>query len=254
MGLNPQVDSPENNKDILITETEKLNLEINGKTKKPINKDLPNFSKGEEIFNAVTHIVGASFGIIALVVGVVIAALYSNAWGITSMVIYGVSMILLYVMSSIYHFLRKNKAKKVFRIFDHCTIYLLIAGTYTPFCLVALRNSGAWGYTIFGIVWGFAILGIIANAINMYSKPIIIFSQISYLAMGWCCIVAIVPLLKVLSVPGFILLLLGGVMYTIGAVFYLFGHKAKYIHSVWHLFVLAGSTLHFFSILFYVIL
>lgn len=170
------------------------------------------------------------------------------------MVIYGVSMILLYVMSSIYHFLHRNRAKKVFRIFDHCTIYLLIAGTYTPFCLVSLRESGAWGFALFGIVWGVSILGIVLNAVNMYAKPIIIFSQISYLALGWCCVLAIVPLLKVLSTTGFILLLLGGIMYTIGAVFYGFGHKAKYIHSVWHLFVLAGSLFHFFSILFYVIL
>ena len=128
--------------------------------KKTYNKDLPDYTKGEEIFNAVSHIVGGGFGVIALALGVVMACIHSNAYGIVSMAIYGASMILLYTMSAIYHFLRRNRAKKVFRIFDHCTIFLLIAGTYTPFCLVTLREAGAWGWSLFGIVWFFAILGI----------------------------------------------------------------------------------------------
>lgn len=222
--------------------------------KSSYSKELPNYTKGEEIFNAVSHIVGGGFGIIALIVGLIIASLHSNVYGIVSMAIYGVSMILLYTMSAIYHFLRKNKAKKVFRIFDHCTIFLLIAGTYTPYCLVTLREAGGWGWTIFGIVWMCAILGIVFNAINMHKPIIKILSMICYLAMGWCVVIAIGPLLENLSKPGFIWLLLGGIMYTIGVVFYALGSKKKYIHSVWHLFCLAGTILQFISILFYVLM
>ena len=217
------------------------------------SKELPNYTKGEEIFNAVSHIVGGAFGIVALVVGVVFASLYSNAYGVVSMAIYGGSMILLYTMSSIYHFLRKNKAKKVFRIFDHCTIFLLIAGTYTPFCLVTLREAGAWGWSLFGIVWCFAILGIVFNAINMHKPIIKVLSMICYLVMGWCVVIAIGPLLDNLSKMGFVWLLVGGLMYTVGAIFYLIGSKKKYIHSVWHLFCLAGTFFQFISILLYVI-
>lgn len=218
------------------------------------SKELPTYTKGEEIFNAVSHIVGGAFGIVALVLGVVFASIHSDAYGVVSMSIYGASLILLYTMSAIYHFLRKNKAKKVFRIFDHCTIFLLIAGTYTPFCLVTLREESYIGWLIFSLIWLFAILGIIANAINMHNPIIKTLSMICYIAMGWCIIFAIQPLLDNLAWPGFLLLLLGGISYTVGAIFYGFGKKAKYIHSVWHLFVLLGSILHFFSVLFYVII
>ena len=223
-------------------------------TKITYSKELPNYTKGEEIFNAVSHIVGGAFGVAALVVGLVVACIHSNAYGVVSMALYGSSMILLYTMSAIYHFLRRNKAKKVFRIFDHCTIYLLIAGTYTPYCLVTLREAAGWGWSLFGVVWGFAILGIIFNAINMHKPIIKILSMICYLAMGWCVVVAIGPLLDNLPLAGFIWLLIGGIMYTIGAVFYLLGHKKKYIHSVWHLFCLAGTIPQFISILFYVLM
>lgn len=221
---------------------------------KVYSKDLPNYTKGEELFNAISHIVGGAFGVVALVVGLVIACIYSSTYGVVSMAIYGSSMILLYTMSAIYHFLRKNKAKKLFRVFDHCTIYLLIAGTYTPYCLVTLRNSGYWGWSIFFIVWFFAILGIIFNAINMHKPIIKVLSMICYIAMGWCIIVAICPLLDNLEMAGFLWLLAGGVMYTIGAVFYLFGSKKKYIHSVWHLFCVVGTVLQFVSILLYVLM
>ena len=216
------------------------------------SKDLPNYTKGEEIFNAVSHIVGGAFGIVALVVGVIFACLYSDAYAIVSMAIYGSSMILLYTMSAIYHFLRRNKAKKLFRIFDHCTIFLLIAGTYTPFCLVTLR--GAWGWSIFGVVWALAILGIVFNAINMHKPLIKTLSMICYLCMGWCVVVAIKPLLENLDKAGFIWLLIGGLMYTLGAIFYLAGSKKKYIHSVWHLFCLLGTFFQFMSILLYVVM
>lgn len=218
------------------------------------SKELPDYTKGEEVFNAVSHIVGGAFGIFALVIGVIVACIHSNAYGVVSMSIYGSSMILLYTMSAIYHFLRRNKAKKIFRIFDHCTIFLLIAGTYTPYCLVTLREAGGWGWSIFGVVWGCAALGIVFNAINMHKPIIKVLSMICYLAMGWCVIIALGPLLDNLPKPGFVWLLMGGIMYTIGAVFYMLGRKKKYIHSVWHLFCLAGTILQFISILLYVVM
>lgn len=221
---------------------------------KKTNKDLPDFSKGEEIFSAVTHIVGGGLGVVALVLGIVFASIYNDAYCVVSVIIYGLSLVILYTMSSIYHFLRKNKAKKVFRILDHCTIFLLIAGSYTPFCLVTLRNSGAWGWTLFGIIWGFAVLGVVGNAINMHNIVIKILSQICYIVMGWCVLLALGPLMENIELGGFILLLLGGIAYTIGAIFFAFGSKYKWIHSIWHLFVLLGSILHFFAIFFYVVL
>lgn len=221
---------------------------------KKTNKDLPDFSKGEEIFSAVTHIVGGGLGVVALVLGIVFASIYNDAYCVVSVIIYGLSLVILYTMSSIYHFLRKNRAKKVFRILDHCTIFLLIAGSYTPFCLVTLRNSGAWGWTLFGIIWGFAVLGVVGNAINMHNIVIKILSQICYIVMGWCILLALGPLMENIELGGFILLLLGGIAYSIGAIFFAFGSKYKWIHSIWHLFVLLGSILHFFAIFFYVVL
>lgn len=218
------------------------------------NKDnsLPKYTKGEEIFNAVTHIVGGGFGIIFLVIGVVFAHLYSTAAGIASMYIYGICMIITYTMSSVYHFLRRNRAKKVFRIFDHCSIFLLIAGTYTPYCLVTLANEPAWGYSLFSVVWALSILGIVLNAVNMHKWKVL--SMVLYFALGWCVIFAAVPLFKHLSLNGFWWLLAGGLAYTIGGIFFAFGRKVKYMHSIWHLFILAGSIFQFVSILFYVIL
>lgn len=218
------------------------------------SKELPIYTKGEEIFNAVSHIVGGGFGIVALVLGIVFANLHSDIYGIASMIVFGIALIILYTMSAIYHFLRPNRAKKVFRIFDHCSIFLLIAGTYTPFCLITLREVSSVGWILFAIVWGLTVLGIVGNAINMHHPIIKVLSMICYLGMGWCVIFAIKPLLSNLEWPGFLLLLLGGISYTIGAIFYGFGKKAKYIHSIWHLFVLVGSILHYFSVLLYVII
>lgn len=222
------------------------------KEKKEYDTSLPVYTKGEEIFNAVTHIVGGAFGIIFLIVGVIYAHWHCDRVGIFSMYIYGFCMIITYTMSAIYHFLRPNRAKKVFRIFDHCSIYLLIAGTYTPLCLITLANAPAWGYTLFAIVWALSILGIVLNAVNMYKWKVL--SMILYIALGWCIILAIYPLLQNMQLAGFWWLLAGGLCYTVGAVFYGFGKKVKYIHSIWHLFVLFGSILQFVSILFYVVL
>lgn len=213
---------------------------------------LPTYTKGEEIFNMTSHIVGGALGVAATTLCIIFAAKHNNVYGIVSCSIYGFSMILLYTMSSIYHGLRPNKAKKVFQILDHCSIFFLIAGTYTPYCLVTLREyNTALGWTLFGIVWGMAVIGIILNSIDI--KKYKILSMICYLVMGWCILVRAPLLPKLLGLPGFILLLGGGVAYTIGAIFYGFGKKKKYIHSVFHMFILLGSVLQFFSILFYVV-
>ncbi len=221
---------------------------------KPVNKELPSYTKGEEIFNAVSHIVGGAFGIIALILGLVFTIQEGHdGWSILSVIIYGVSIILLYTMSSIYHFLRRNKAKRVFRIFDHCTIYLLIAGTYTPICVILLRHEW-WGILLLILVWVAAIVGITFNAINMHKTSIKVLSMILYIVMGWCVIFLIVPLLKIWYGPGFWFLLGGGISYTVGVIFYAFGKKAKYIHSIWHLFVFLGTVLQFIAILKYIIM
>ena len=152
-------------------------------------------------------------------------------------------------MSSIYHFLRINKAKKVFRILDHCTIFLLIAGSYTPYCLITLKNS-ILGIIILSIEWGIAILGIVGNAINMHNKYVKVLSQISYIIIGWIILIAINPLLQNLALNGLILLLAGGISYTIGVIFYALGKKVKYFHTIFHVFVVIGSLMHFLCILF----
>jgi hemolysin III len=220
--------------------------------KKQFDTSLPNFTKGEEIFSAVTHIVGGGFGVIFLFAGVICAHFHCDAVGIFSMYVYGICMIVTFVMSAIYHFLRRNRAKKVFRIFDHCSIFLLIAGTYTPICLIALSHCPAWGYSIFGVVWALSILGIVLNAVNMYRWKAL--SMVLYILLGWCIVVAFVPLIEALKLAGFLWLLAGGLCYTVGIVFFALGRKIKYIHSIWHLFVLFGSIFQFVSILFYVVL
>ena len=216
------------------------------------DRQLPSYTKGEEIFNMVSHIVGAAFAVAALTLCVVVAALYGNIWGVAAGAIYGGTMILLYTMSSLYHGLRPEMAKKVFQIIDHCSIYLLIAGTYTPITLCALRPAypvTAWA--IFGTVWGLAALGITLNAIDL--KGFRIFSMVCYLGMGWSIIFALKATLASLSPAGLWLLLAGGVAYTVGAVLYGLGKKRRYMHSVFHLFVLLGSIFHFLLIVIYVI-
>lgn len=217
------------------------------------DRELPDYTKGEEIFNMVSHIVGGAFAIAALVLCVIMAVLHSNAWGVVSGAIYGSFMIILYTMSSLYHGLRKGTAKKVFQVIDHCSIFLLIAGTYTPYTIGALRKFKpglAWG--IFGVIWAVAIIGIVLNAIDL--KKYKVFSMICYIAMGWCILIAIRPMIQYFHPNCLILLYAGGIPYTVGAVLYALGKKKKirYMHSIFHLFVLAGSILHFFSILLYI--
>ena len=217
------------------------------------DRKLPVYTKGEEIFNMTSHIVGGVLGIVALVLCVIFAAIHHNIYGVIASSIYGLTMILLYTMSSIYHGLKPNtKAKKVFQILDHCSIFLLIAGSYTPFALCTLREyNTALGWWIFGIIWGLAVLGIVLNSIDL--KQFKIFSMICYLIMGWCIIVRINVVIKSLGWTGFSLLLGGGIIYTIGAIFYGVGKKKKYMHSIFHLCIFAGSLLQFLCILLFVV-
>jgi hemolysin III len=216
-----------------------------------LNKiELHKYSLGEELINSISHGVGALLSIAALVVGIVFSVLYNDILCVVSVAIYGSTLVLLYTDSTIYHALRPNSGKKVFRVIDHCSIFFLIAGTYTPYTLVTLR--GPLGWTFFGIVWAIAVLGITLNAIDL--KRFSRFSMVCYLVMSWDIIFAIKPLLAHMAPGGLIFLLIGGVFYTVGAVLYLIGRRKKYIHSVWHFFVIAGSAMHYFSILFYVVL
>lgn len=216
---------------------------------------IPSYTLAEELINSITHGVGSLLGIAALVLCVVLSVLHGNVWAVVSSIIYGSALIILYTMSTIYHALRVNMAKRVFRVIDHCSIYLLIAGTYTPYTLVALRNETVWGLSLgwvfFGIVWGAAAIGITLNAVDL--KKFRIFSMISYIAMGWVIVMASAPLSRVIGSGGTGFLLGGGVVYTVGALFYAFGKKHRFMHSLFHIFVIAGSVLHFFSILLYVI-
>lgn len=214
---------------------------------------LPPYTKGEEIMNMVTHIVGGALGIVALVLCVIKAALYSNAYAVVSSSIFGFTMILLYTMSSIYHGLKPDiMAKRVFQIIDHCSIFLLIAGTYTPIALCSLREyNTALGWVIFGVIWGLTVIGVVLNSIDIKA-----FSKISmagYIIMGWCVIFTIKQVFDAIGVAGMTFLVLGGVAYTVGAVLYNIGKKKKYIHSIFHIFTVIASLLHFFCIFFYVI-
>lgn len=211
---------------------------------------LHTYTLAEELISAISHGVGAALAIAATAVALTLSAIYNNAWCVVSVAIYGAMLIVLFTMSTIYHGLRPNNGKKVFRVIDHCSIFLLIAGTYTPYTLVTLR--GPLGWVLFGVVWGAAALGIALTAVDLirFAK----FSMVCYLVMGWAVIFAIRPLFRGLSAGGITLLILGGVAYTLGAVLYGIGRHKKYFHSVWHFFVLAGSFLHYFSILLYVVL
>ena len=211
--------------------------------------EVPKYSLGEEIMSAITHGIGVLLSIAALVICVVFSARDGSVISVISSIIYGVTLIILYTMSTLYHSLAVNNAKRVFRIIDHCSIFLLIAGTYTPFTLVALEKP--LGYILFSIVWSVAILGIVLNSINLKKYKII--SIIAYLLLGWIIIFAYNPLKEAIDYSGVLLLIAGGIVYTVGACIYGFGKKIKYFHSIFHIFVLAGSILHFLSILLYVI-
>jgi len=210
---------------------------------------IPNYSLAEELVNSISHGLGVLLSIAALVLCVVVSVMHGNSVAVVASSIYGATLIILYTMSTLYHSLKVNNAKRVFQIIDHCSIYLLIAGTYTVYTLVALKGTVGW--TLFSIVWGATLIGIIINAVDI--KKFKVISMILYLAMGWVVIFAFKPLCESLPRNGLILLVAGGIVYTVGAIFYGLGRNKKFMHSVFHFFVLAGSILHFLSIILYVI-
>jgi hemolysin III len=207
-----------------------------------------NYSTGEEVANSITHGIGVLLSIAGLAVLVNFSTTRGDTWHIVSCSIYGATLILLYTASTLYHSVPVPRIKGLLRTIDHSAIYLLIAGTYTPFMLVNLR--GPWGWSLFGTIWGIAILGIILKTTSFGRLPGI--SLGFYLTMSWIIVIAIKPMLAVLDKGGLELLILGGLAYTAGVVFYVW-EKLPYSHAIWHLFVMAGSAFHFFSILFYVI-
>ncbi len=206
------------------------------------------YSIYEEIVNAVTHGIGTLLAAAALALLIVFASIYGDVWHIVSFSIYGTSLVILYLFSTLYHSFQNQRIKSVFKLLDHSAIYLLIAGTYTPYTLVTLR--GPVGWTIFGIVWGLAVVGIVFKA--FFVKRFKIISTLSYILMGWVIVIAYKPLVSSLSIQGVRLLVIGGLLYSAGAIFYLI-KKIPFCHAVFHLFVLGGSVCHFFSILFYVL-
>jgi hemolysin III len=200
-----------------------------------------------ERFNSITHLVGAVAAAAGMVALVVLAAQQGDVWRIVSFTVYGFTLLLLYTVSTLYHSLR-GRAKEIFRMLDHNSIYLLIAGTYTPFTLVTLR--GVWGWSLFGIIWGLAAFGIVLDSLS--KKGLRIIPVVIYLVMGWLCVIAIEPLLELLPENGFYWLLAGGIFYTAGILFYVLDEKVRHFHGIWHLFVLAGSISHYVTIFFYV--
>ncbi|QQR74146.1 MAG: hemolysin III family protein [Holophagales bacterium] len=209
---------------------------------------VPQFSVGEEIAHGVSHGVGIVLSIAGLVILVACAALRGNVWHVATSAVFGTTLILLYVASTLYHSVPILRAKRVLRVLDHSAIYLLIAGTYTPLTLVTLR--GPWGWTLFAIVWSSAVAGVIFKSVALGRARI--FSVVLYVLMGWCVVIAIKPLLAALAPGGVMLLFGGGLAYTLGLIFYGW-QSMRYHHFLWHLFVMLGSVLHYFAVLFYVI-
>ena len=213
---------------------------------------LPDYTKGEELMNTVTHIVGAVLGVTALVLCILQAASKGNVWGVVGASVYGASMIALYCVSSVYHGMKPGMGKKVMQVLDHCTIYFLIGGTYTPILLSSIRKvSPGWAWTLFGIVWGLAAMAATFTAIDLkkYSK----LSMVCYIGMGWSIVLAAKTALEAIPLPGLLWCLGGGISYTIGAVLYGLGKKRRFVHSIFHIFVVIGSIMQFFCIFFYVI-
>lgn len=218
---------------------------------KPIEYTIPSnkfYSLHEEIANSIIHGIGAGLSIAGLTILVVLGALYGNVWHIVSFSIYGSALILLYLASTLYHSFKKQKIKRVFRILDHAAIFVLIAGTYTPFMLVNLR--GPWGWSLLGIIWGLAIMGIIFKL--FFTERFERLSLLIYLLMGWLCLIAARQMLVEIPTGGLLWLISGGLLYTLGVLFYRW-KNLPYSHAIWHLFVLGGSICHYFSILFYVL-
>ena len=222
-------------------------VQTNQILKQPQKKGFLSFyTKGEEIFNAVSHIVGGAMGLAFWIVLAVLAV--PDAMALAGVSLFGFGVVVLYTMSALYHFLPDGRAKGVFRIFDHCTIYLLIAGTYSPFCLIALGGTTV-GWVVFAVQWACAIAGITMNAIAMNNKVVKGISMALYFVEGWMALVLFPLLLETMSLAAILFLLGGGIAYTAGIVFFALGRKVRWFHSVWHLFDLAGTALQFVSIL-----
>ncbi|HUN54922.1 MAG TPA: hemolysin III family protein [Smithella sp.] len=211
-------------------------------------KETAKYSFIEEIFNSITHGVGIVISIAALTVMIVFSSLYGSAIHIVSSIIFGVALILLYTASTLYHSFQKPRIKHTFKIMDHSCIYVLIAGTYTPFLLVTLR--GILGWSMFGLIWALTAIGVLFKIFFVHRFAI--FSTIAYIVMGWLIIFAIKPLMHALPGGGLTLLVCGGLAYTLGTIFYAW-EKLPFNHAIWHSFVLAGSACHFFAIMFYVV-
>ena len=212
---------------------------------KPHEEYVAEYTLGEEIANSISHGIGTLLSIAGLVVMVVLAVTHGDAWHVVSFSIFGATLIVLYLASTLYHSLPMPRVKQILKRLDHSAIFLLIAGTYTPFMLVSLR--GAWGWSIFGVVWGLALAGILLKiffSISKYEKA----SVGLYVFMGWLCVIAAKQFLANVPQVSLILLVFGGLSYTIGVVFYVWD-RLPYNHAVWHLFVLGGSIFHFFSVL-----
>lgn len=236
-----------NNKINKAAKKERIKEPVNSPKKKE-RISLHKYSLGEELISAISHGVGTMLAITALVLCIVRGA-HHGAINVVSGVIYGISLIILYTMSTLYHSFKPNRAKKVFRVFDHCSIFLLIAGSYTPFTLITLNGTNGW--IMFSVIWTCAITGIVFNSINLEKFDKISF--ILYLIMGWAVLFDIKSLIANLDPMGLKLLVIGGITYTIGAIVYLIGNKVKYMHSIWHFFVLGGSIFQFFCIFLYVL-
>ena len=222
------------------------------KRTKLADRQLPHYTRGEEIMNMVTHIVGGALGLLALMLCVIRAALHDNVCGIITSAIYGASMVTMFTISSVYHGLKPNLGKKVMQVIDHCTIYFLIAGTYTVIVLSAIRPLYPWlGWGLFLFEWVMAAFATTLTAIDL--KKYSVFSMLCYIGMGWAVIPFAGQTLEALTLPGFLLLLFGGIAYTIGSILYGLGKKRKWMHSIFHIFVVLGALLQFFAVLFYAI-
>ena len=223
------------------------------KRTKLADRKLPNYTKGEEIFNMVTHIVGGAFGIVLLILCIVRGATHSGVAGVLTGIVFGICMIVLYTMSAVYHGLSPRvKGKKVMQILDHCSVFLLIAGTYTPVTVCALAKADpvlAW--VIFGVVWGVSIIGIVLNSIDI--GKYMPFSMFCYIALGWCIILSLPQLMSVLPMMAIAMLFCGGISYTAGAIMFGLGIKKRYMHSVFHIMVVIGSVFHGLMVLIYVL-
>lgn len=215
-------------------------------TRRPAPENSNDTMDRHEAFNSISHLIGAAAALIGASVLVVFASIDGDARRIVSFSIYGFTLFLLYLFSTLYHGTR-GRARRVFKVLDHQAIYLLIAGTYTPFALATLRDATGWW--LFGAIWTLAVIGMVVDALRRNAPRIL--PVVIYLAMGWLCIVAINPLIEKLSVVGFYWLLAGGIFYTSGVVFYGLGRYRLWAHGVWHLFVLAGSACHYVAVLFY---